>query len=170
MKTALGIIAIAMIGIPSGVEAQLPKPSEQVRVVAQLYNDFACEAVLSEPRCDNQHALIDQPRASLTNYFDESLTRLWLADRACVERTREICRLDFSPIWNSQAPEGTFVRVLPGADAMHVNVELLDNRAPQKTRTLQYTLAKTPAGFRIHDINDGAVWSLQALLSPKGEK
>jgi len=151
--------------IPAVAAAQA-KPSPAVAVVRQLYTDFACEAVIDEPNCDPQHELIDQPKAVLAKYFDDQLTRLWLADRLAAARTHEVGNLDFSPIWNSQDPPGTIVHIRPTSDPATVNVELFHLPADGKS-LLRYTLVHTPAGWRIHDIANGTEWSLVALLSQK---
>ena len=161
------IVGAISIGAIAGLGAQGPKPSAQVRVVAQLYADFACEAVLSEPGCDTRHQLVDQPARVLSRYFDEPLIRLWLADRACAKRTHEICKLDFAPMWDSQDPTGTFVRILTTPGVTAVNVELLSYRPSSVSRVIGYTLVETPAGWRIHNMSKGTEWSLVALLSGK---
>jgi hypothetical protein len=146
--------------------AQRSKIAPGLQVVRQLYADFACEAVIDEPGCDSRHELIDQPQAVLEQYVDAALTRLWLADRKCEARTHEICNVDFLPIWASQDPSGTFVRILPTSDSTRIDVEL---RHPYYTepRVLQYTLVSTKTGWRIHDIARPGEWSLLALLSKK---
>jgi hypothetical protein len=110
---------------------------------------------------------VDQPRPVLARYFDDRLVQLWLADRACAARTHEICNLDFMPMWASQDPAGTSVKILPTADSTRVDVELRSSSS-QESRTLRYTLTRTPAGWRIHDIARGKEWSLVGLLSRKG--
>lgn len=167
MKTFLVRCAIGILLTPLtvGLGAQTPKPSAQTTVVAALYADFACEAVLDEPLCDGRHQFVDQPKAVLAKYFDDQLVRLWLADRACAARTHQICNLDFSPIWDSQDPTGTVVRIVSAADSTHVDVEL--SRSSPASRVLRYTLVNTQAGWRIHDISKGAEWSLVKLLSGK---
>lgn len=146
--------------------AQRSKPPAAVAVVRQLYADFACEAVVDEPGCDTQHEFVDQPHLVLAKYFDDRLTRLWLADRNCAARTHEVCRLDFSPIWDSQDPTGTYVRILATPDSAAVDVQVRHGPTSKKS-ILRYTLVKVPAGWRIHDIVRGKEWSLVALLSRK---
>jgi hypothetical protein len=159
------VSCVALVSALASGSAQT-KPSPAVAVVRQLYADFACEAVIDEPGCDSRHELVDQPRAVLAKYFDDQLIRLWLADRLCAARTHEICNLDFSPIWNSQDPSGTFIRISPTSDSTKVDVEL---RHPfyKEPRLLHYTLVPTRAGWRIHDIASGKEWSLVTLLSKK---
>ena len=144
--------------------AQRPQLSAGVLLVRQLYTDFACEAVLDDPECDSQHEFIDQPQSVLAKYFDNRLVQLWLADRRRALRTREVGNLDFSPMWDSQDPSGTFVTISPTMDSTLVQVEL---RHPYYTepRYLDYRLAKTSTGWRIHDISRRGKWSLVQLLS-----
>ena len=155
-------IALWTTALPVG--AQQKHPSAAVALVRQLYTDFACEAVVDEPECDPHHQFVDQPRAMLSKYFDDRLVQLWLADRQCAARSHEICKLDFSPIWNSQDPAGTTVRIRSTNNADVVNVEVYHGPSSAKA-VLHYTLAKTPAGLRIRDISRGKEWSLVSLLS-----
>ncbi|MDB4908365.1 MAG: hypothetical protein JWO05_3149 [Gemmatimonadetes bacterium] len=164
MKSLFLAVLMSAIAV-APIEAQA-KPSAPVTLIASLYAAFACEAVVDAPGCDSTHELMDQPKPVLARYFDAQMVRLWLADRKCAAQSREICSLDFAPMWSSQDPIGTTVRILPTNDPRLVDVELL---SPQgKTRQLlRYTLVKTPQGWRIHDISLGKEWSLLALLSRK---
>jgi hypothetical protein len=164
MKSLL-IACVLSAASAAGLEAQT-KLSAPVALVARLYATFACEAVVDTPGCDSEHELVDQPKAVLAKYFDAQLVRLWLADRSCVAQSREICNLDFTPMWASQDPTGTTVRILPAADSTGVDVELRSGHSSTK-RVLRYALAKTPQGWRIHNISLGKEWSLVTLLSPK---
>lgn len=161
--------ASALVAITSNVAAQSVKAPSGVDVVARLYRDFAWEAVVEAPNW-NGHELVRQPRAVLAQYFDDTLVRLWLADRACEARTHGVCTIDFMPIWDSQDPSGSFVSITPTRDSALVHVEL---RRPydKDARTLNYRLVKTAVGWRIHDIVRPGKWSLVSLLSggPHGD-
>jgi hypothetical protein len=144
------------------------RPRAQARAVdtvAQLYRDFAWEAIVEEPQWPG-HALLDQPRDVLLRYFDEALTDLILADRACAARTHSICRLDFCPIWNSQDPGATGLRISPTEDPTVVLVRFLypSNR---QLMELTYHMVETRRGWRVHDIDYGGGMSLLALLRLK---
>ena len=160
MKVPILAILAAFL-VAHGLTAQQAKVTGAVITVRKLYSDFACEAVIDEPDCDSRHQLLDQPRRILEGYFDAALVRLWVANRAC---KRDGCGIDFLPIWDSQDPAGTFIRILPTADSTTVDVEL---RHPyyKDPRVLRYTLVRTVAGWRIHDIAKGSSWSLLDLLS-----
>lgn len=162
MDTFLTRCAIA-VALVAGVGAQTAKPSTPFSVVTQLYADFACETTTAG--CNNGRELVDQPKAVLSRYFDDQLVRLWLADRACVARTGEICNLDFVPMWDSQDPSGTTIRIVP-TESANVDVELRHPSSPA-ARVLRYSLVKTATGWRIHDISLAKEWSLVALLSQK---
>jgi hypothetical protein len=166
MRVSVLAVLVVFLTSPIGLPAQQLKVSGAVRVVRQLYADFACEAVIDEPDCDSQHQLLDQPRTVLERYFDTALARLWVANRACENRSHESCGIEFLPMWDSQDPAGTFIRILPTADSTKVDVEL---RHPyyKEPRVLRYTLIRTGAGWRVHDIAKGSEWSLLALLAGK---
>lgn len=162
IKTLIMVSALASCSVGSA-SLQGVLPPSPAAVVARLYEDFACEAI-SDRGCPEGRALVDLTRPALASYFDDQLVDLWLADRNCVARTREICNLDFDPVWASQDPVGTSFKVIPTAHPTIVNVELL--HAPSGDhKVLHYTVVRTAAGWRIHDIAHGRNWSLRSLLS-----
>lgn len=81
----------------------------RLAVVERLYQDYAWE---TGPGISKRTPFLNEKSVVLSKYLTKSLSRLLLEDRKCSERTREICRLDFSPIWNSQDPEGAKFRVV----------------------------------------------------------
>jgi hypothetical protein len=150
----------------SGASATYAAPAAEsgpVQVVAQLYRDFAWEAVVHSPDWDGR-ALLDQPRAVLERYFDSNLATLILRDRECVAQTGEICQLDFSPIWASQDPGASELNVAAGPSPDVVNVRF---RYPGdgKKIELSYRMVKTRAGWRIADIHNNGDWALLSILS-----
>jgi len=163
MKARLfGVFLLATTSVVA--PAQRRPISGPVAVVAQLYRDFAWEAVVEEPNLDD-HGLLDQSRAVLQRYFDDRLTALWLADRACEVKRHEVCRIDFLPMWNSQDPMASGLRIVQSSDSSLVDVTF---RAYQdRTVHLTYHLSHTPRGWRIDDIRNGSQWSLRELLSRK---
>jgi hypothetical protein len=155
------LFAVLTISISSLSAA--PPPTGADAVVSQLYKDFAWEAV---PDHAEKPGFIDQPRAVLRRYFDDNLTNLILADRACAERTHEICRLDFSPIWDSQDPAASGLKVSATKDPSLVRVTF---RYPgsNELMDLLYRMTKTKDGWRIHDITYHSHASLLSLLRAK---
>ena len=153
------VIAVLMISFSS---ASAAAPGADA-VVSQLYKDFAWETV---PDHAEKPGLIDQPRAVLRRYFDDGLTNLILEDRACAERTHEICRLDFSPIWDSEDPGATGLKVSATKDPSVVRVTF---RYPgsNELMDLSYRMTKTKDGWRIHDIAYHSHASLLSLLRAK---
>ena len=137
--------------------------SGDVDLVARLYRDFAWEAVIDEP-LGVSRAFADQRRSVLERYFSPNLVSLLLEDRQCVLRTHEICKLDFSPLWASQDPGATELRVVQGALRGWVLVRF---RYPSNGETikLNYRLVKTRAGPRIADIRYDSGTTLVSILS-----
>lgn len=127
-----------------------------------LYARYAAEAVIEDSASPT---LAAAPRAVLRQHLTEELARLWLRDRDCVTRTREICRIDFAVLWDSQDPVGSSVRLRSdAAGGGRVVAEL--RRADGSTRTLVYALVNGPRGWRIADIDYGAGRpSLRQLLA-----
>jgi hypothetical protein len=158
-----GISIATLVLVGAAATKPLPAQTTPVQAVAQLYRDFAWEAVIDEPQWRG-HELFQQPRPVLARYFDDNLIALILADRACVARTHEECRLDFVPIWDSQDPGATELKVLPTSDSSVVRVAF---RWPPDRHiiTLTYHLARTSGGWRIHDIVSANSGSLVALLA-----
>jgi hypothetical protein len=143
----------------------LPSDAGAQAVVAQLYRDFAWEAVVDKPEWPG-HSLLEQPRQVLARYFDENLAALILKDRSCVAKTHEICRLDFSPIWASQDPGASELKVSPTKDPGVVAVKF---RYPGNGEIIElsYRMSKTRIGWRVHDILYGSGSSLLSVLGSK---
>jgi hypothetical protein len=119
-----------------------------VNVVRSLYDEFAGEAVLEDP--ETQRSLLDQPRVVLLRYFTPELSALILQDRECAARTQEICKLDFSPIWDSQDPSGATVKMAgePTLGGVRTTVSYPDG----ERKELVFRLTNTSVGWRIADI------------------
>jgi hypothetical protein len=163
---ASALATTLLLAAASSVAAQRAQPSGAVARVAQLYRDFAWEAVVEEPEWRG-HDLMEQPRAILLRYFDEHLTDLLLADRACAKRTQGICRLDWVPWWASQDPGATELKVLPTQDSTVVVVTFRYPNTSLDSIKLRYQVLPTKRGWRIHDISQDSSWSLVAQLSGK---
>lgn len=103
-------------------------------------------------------------RAVLTRYFSPALTELFVREAACRERTKEVCNLDFDPIFAAQ----DFDR-----QQVDLSIEQLSPRRFQVTytnmerRTQIYEVLPGSDGVRIDDIVYPEAGSLKALLSAK---
>jgi hypothetical protein len=147
---------------PSQAQA-VAAPGTAVSAVAKLYQDFAAEAVIDSPELSIED-LFGRPKTTLARYLDDALVSLVLADRACSRRTQEVCNLDFSPIWDAQDAVGTIVRISEDKDPSRVHVEL-QTPDHKDVRRLTYRMLKTPAGWRVHDIEYDSHESLVAMLT-----
>lgn len=141
------------------------KVAPDVAIVARLYRDFAWEVVVAEPRAD-EPGFIDQPARVLSKYLAPQLVRLLLADRACAAKREEICNLDFDPIWASQDPAATELKVRPGNKAGTVKVTFL-YPGTAKPMDLLFELTQTPSGPRIRDVHYSDGRSLVTILRRK---
>ncbi len=164
MRLLTALLAAVVVTGPQG-KARAPRPTGADSVVAQLYRDFAWEAVLDAPPAPAP-ALIDQPRPVLRRYFDDRLTALILQDRACAARTHAICRVDFDPLWASQDPDGAHgVKIQPPDSLGIVRVALRYTNGCEVA--LAYRISRTKEGWRITDIDYASGPSLFTLLSAK---
>lgn len=156
-----GACVLFLASIAAAQPATVPTAAS---AVAKLYQDFAAEAVIDT----QDYTILDlfsRPKASLARYLDEGLVALVMADRACSEKKQEVCNLDFAPIWDSQDMVGTTVAIAEGKDPSRVQVEL--HMPPKTVRRLTYVMTKTPAGWRVHDIEYDSHESLVKMLKGK---
>jgi hypothetical protein len=153
-----------VLSLAIGADAQRQAPSGPLGTVVKLYQDFAAEAVIDNP--DLSLDLFAQPRAVLSKYLDDSLVALVLKDRECRQRTQEVCNLDFAPLWDSQDPVGTTVKISETPDAARVLVELRRFERPEVVR-LTYRMTRGAAGWRVADIEYSGHASLASLLRGK---
>lgn len=165
MSVRLLILLLIELGLAPLLVGSAPVPSEKVRVVSRLYQEFAWEAVIADPELPGQ-GLLDQPREVLARFFEGSLVELILRDRGEVAKSHEVGRLDFLPIWDSQDPAATDLRVIegPAPDAVTVTFRYPGRDEPIR---LTYHLTKTPNGWRISDIEYAAGYKLRKILEGK---
>ncbi|MCZ8073986.1 DUF3828 domain-containing protein [Paucibacter sp. B51] len=126
-----------------------PAPPNELDPVVRLYRDFAWEAVIDTPTAGP--GLLSQSDAVWSRYFSPRLIKLLRNDRQCVARTREICKLDFSPIWASQDPGAARLKVVPGETPATVNV-YFDYPGNGKRISMKFLLQKPDARWLIDDI------------------
>jgi hypothetical protein len=138
------------------------EPNRAVAVVLQMYRDFAWTATIDEPMAKSGFA--DQPRRVLSRYLSPQLVTLLMKDRKCAARTREICKLEFDPIWASQDPSATEMKIVPGALPNSVDVSYVHPGSRKFTR-MRYRVIKLGAIWRIDDIEYSNGTSLHAILS-----
>jgi len=160
MIRLLSIVVVVTALFTASAEAELRPPNlnSPEGIVFKVYRDYAWEAVMAA----GYDGLMQEPPQILKQYFDDNLTDLILRDRKCSEKG-EICRLDFVPIWDSQDPAATDLKVEKTEKKNIIRVKF---RYPSTNKNIQlkYRVTKTPKGWRISDIT-GKDWSLLAILS-----
>jgi hypothetical protein len=159
------VVALVMLSTAMRPHAQERKTSGAVAAVAKLYQDFAAEAVIDEPVLSID--LFGRTRATMAKYLDDELVALVLKDRQCSRASHELCHLSFSPIWDSQDPVGTTVKIFGANDPARVLVELRYFERPG-VRRLTYRMTQSPTGWRVADIDYAGQPSLLSLL--RGER
>lgn len=139
-------------------------PPNELDPVVRLYRDFAWEAVIDTPTAGP--GLLSQSDAVWSRYFSPRLVKLLRSDRQCVSRTREICKLDFHPIWASQDPGAARLKVVPGEMPTTVNVSF-DYPRSGKRIGMKYFLQKSGARWLIDEIQYGDGQRLGKLLEAR---
>lgn len=142
------------------LQAKTPSNSP-ITIVAHLYSDYAWEAVLDTPY-SAKTGLLDEPPKILRRYFSKRLTELFSNDRECAKRTKEICRLDFLPIWNSQDPAATDLTITPTNKPNSIRVQFINPSNRQKIE-LYFILIREPLGWRVDNIISDD-WDLRSIL------
>ena len=127
----------------------LAGPPEIIAPVAALYRNFAWEALSSDSEVFGG-LLASQSASSLSRFFDARLVQMIREDNACQLRTKEICKLDFDILFDSQDPRVIDLSI--AAVSSHVvEVTFKDPVTEEKTQ-ISYTLAKQANGWRITDV------------------
>lgn len=147
VKRALCALTIYLFCVTSGTAASFG--SEQVTVVSSLYKDFAWQ-VFSTTNDMFGKPLAHQDEKVLQRFFDQELTSLVVGDYRCTVKTREICNLDFDPIFASQDPAASDLTIRPGTGNVVV-VEFTYPSNREKIR-LEYQMVKSGKHWRIGDI------------------
>lgn len=159
MRKSVFLIFICFL--VSAVNAEI---DERIKVVRQLYKDFAWEAIIVSPRNDDV-ILIDQPREILEKYFDTKLAGLIIKDRECVKNSGgEICNLNFSPIWASQDWAACDLMISLGENPNEVVVKFVYPGDHSKIKIV-YKMIKNVSHWRISDIKYSEGYSLVGVLS-----
>lgn len=154
---------------PCFAQAEVPAPADPQEAtpeltVRQLYRDYAWEVLFdtSEPAHATDSLLL-QDTEKLNKYFAPELVQLFAQDRACQQRVEGICNLSRDPIWASQDPVVTALRVDAGPMPHTVQVSFLNPLSKRQT-LLIYAMAHTGQGWRIADIRYTDTPSLQQIL------
>lgn len=131
--------------------------------VVKLYRDYAWVVLIDDP---GLQGLSTRSQKELSKYFTPSLASLLEKDRKCVEETREICSLDFDPIYDSQDPDGAHqLRVEPMNVDHVVRVTFSPRGSSPEITELKFKMVDTSSGWRIDDIVYRGHESLRALLT-----
>lgn len=159
-------VAIAALGLSLmwTTEALAGQAESEAKVVASLYKNYAWQAFTSQPELFGDR-LGSENQATLEQYFSPDLAKLLVEDAACEARTKEMCHLDFDPLFDSQDPRVTDLDVTnlsPGK----VRVQFKDPVTDVVTR-IEFKLVLVGNRWRIADIiyNGHPPGSLKTVLS-----
>lgn len=158
--TLLCFIAIFPV---SSIEAGVELVSSR-NVVEQLYRDYAWVILFDSP---DMVKLADQPQQELSKYFTPPLADLINKDHECARKTKDICNIDFDPIYDSQDPDGAHQLRIESEGVDMVNVTFLRRWSSPDVAELQFKMVRTSTGWRIDDIYYKGHESLRAILQQK---
>ena len=147
-----------------GVKAESAATSAR-KVVEHLYQDYAWVILL-----DNSDlvGLVNQPEQELSKYFTASLAGLIRKDHKCAEETKDVCNLDFDPIYDSQDPDGAHqLRIEPMDSNSVVKVAFLRRWSSPDTAELKFKMIYTSSGWRIDNIYYQGHKSIREILQQK---
>src|SRR6266481_190315 len=153
LRHALFISLVFISAACFGAETKNSSPEDFIRSVYRFHQPGG-----------KQPSWFDNKR-TLSKYFDEELTALFIKDDECKKREQGICNLDFDPIYDAQdfdekTTDLQIAAVVGQPDLFNVTFTNLG------TRTLVYKLTTTPGGWRISDIKYPEGPSLKEILSP----
>jgi hypothetical protein len=131
-------------------------------VVTKLYRDYAWEVLIMEP-CQCSGRFLSESEGVLSKYLAPRLTQLVLADRACAASRKEICNLDFSPIWDGNDPSAANLRVKLGTKPNEVLVQFNYALNDNKPISIYYDMVEVGGAWRIANIRTSK-WSLTKIL------
>ncbi len=158
------LLLAACVGIGPAEAAEHAPSADAATTVVKLYRDYAWEAVIDEPGADGQD-LFSQPASVLGRYFSPSLIALILRDRDCQQRTHELCRLDYAPLWDSQDPGATELKISQTKDPAKVAVDFT-YPGDSEHMHIVYVLERTHDGWRITDIQGKSAGLRKVLQEP----
>jgi hypothetical protein len=168
LRSLIFALSIALLSLPSLAAGRETGAS----LVARLYKDFAWQALVSIDSVKEANDvfgkdLAHQPSSVLGQYFDQTLSSLIARDADCAAKTREICKLDFDPIFASQDPSAADL-VIKSLKPDKVRVEYSYPSSQEKIR-LDYKVAEIAGKWRITDITYLSLGgtSLRSILTRK---
>lgn len=153
-------LALACLFAVCGVLSAAP-PSDSLEPVVRLYRDFAWTAMIEEP--PGGDVFLEQPDTALRRYLSPELAALLRRDRDCAARTQEVCRLDFDPLWDSQDPAATALRIVAGDTPEIVRVSYAYPGSNERVE-LRYSVVLVGGQWRIDDIHYANGSSLRKIL------
>jgi hypothetical protein len=122
----------------------------RVRIVMELYKDYAWEAVIDEPNVGI--GIQEESLETLEKYFTPEFAALLAADRQCAISSGELCVITTRILWKSQDPGASLLRVRRIENTSDVEVSFVYPGSNKKL-ILIYEVAVLPSGMgRISDI------------------
>jgi hypothetical protein len=155
LRHALFISLVFTSAVCFGADTKKSSPEDFIRSLYRFHQPWR-----------NQSDWFGDKR-TLSKYFDNELTTLFIKDAECEKREQGVCNLDFDPIYDAQDFEKTTnLQIAAVADQPDLFKVTFTNLG---TRTLVYRLTNTPSGWRISDIKYSDGPSLKEILSRKIE-
>lgn len=144
----------------SGRSAEL---SPGVKVVTELYKEYAWEMTIAEPIV--RGSAYESPRKELEKYFSSEIASLIVRDRECAERLHEICRINFSILWDSQDSGAYDIKIKDGRAPDTVLVSYIYPGTGEEIQLTYWVTREAGGEVKIADIRYRGGSSLRDILS-----
>jgi len=159
MKALLPLLLLAL-----PFSARSEAPADAVALVTELYRAYAWEVVISQPSLGS--GLFGEPREVMERYLAPELVEGVLADRQRSADSGDIGALDYAPMWASQDPGASQLRIKAGVRPTEVRVEF-DYPGNGQRVGIDYRLVQTAKGWRVVDIKSDDGLRLLERLRPE---
>lgn len=165
MFVAILFVLIALNGANAQPHDQQTKHSSLENLVTYVYKEYAWTIIFAPPKDSSSVLLLHQERLNkLREFFVDDLALAIFNDTQCVNKTREICLLDFDILFDSQDPDARDLLIRSKAPQI-VEVCFSDQTGQKKCVELLGTLGKS--GVRIRDIRYDYGRSIRTVLKLK---
>lgn len=145
---------------------RLGQSSKLEKLVASTYKEYAWTIVFAPAQASSSAVLLTQERlAKLKQIFADDLALAIVNDAQCVNRTGEVCSLDFDILFDSQDSDARELLIRPKSN---YRVEACFVDQTQKQKCIEFVGSADKNGMRVYDIlYDQTGRSIRTILKLK---